>query len=168
MTIQSIDSLTIVDPILGPSLTQLDARGCKRGLLLFDYFLNNAATRPSNVSGRFTKSDRIRVLVRVGTTPVGFEDSGAHSYGFALFLLRGGLSRRFTCVIHAGGLPRLRPCPAAMRSSTPMACSMLSRSVRSSAIHFREVWSRVSVWAITEDFAISAKTVLSKKPTTRV
>src|SRR5215469_5446225 len=76
MTIQSIDSLTIVDPILGPSLTQLDARGCKRALLLFDYFLNNAATRPSNASGCFTKSDRIRVLVRVGTTPVGFEDSG--------------------------------------------------------------------------------------------
>jgi len=64
------------------------------------------------------------------------ESSNPQPPCFALFLLAGGRPRRFTCVIHAGGLPRLRPCPAAIRSNTKMAWSMPSRSARSSAIIF--------------------------------
>jgi hypothetical protein len=52
---------------------------------------------------------------------------------FGLFLLPGGLPRRFTSVIQAGGRPRRLPRPAARRSSVMIACSRFSRSARSSA-----------------------------------
>lgn len=52
---------------------------------------------------------------------------------FGLFLLPGGLPRRLTAVIQAGGLPRRLPRPDARRSNVRMACSMFSRSARSSA-----------------------------------
>jgi hypothetical protein len=56
---------------------------------------------------------------------------------FALFLLPGGRPRRFvpafTADIHAGGRPLRLPCPADNRWSTIIACSIPSRSSRSSA-----------------------------------
>jgi hypothetical protein len=52
---------------------------------------------------------------------------------FGLFLLPGGLPRRFTCDIHAGGRPRRVPRPLAIRSSTSIACPTASRSAFNSA-----------------------------------
>jgi len=50
-----------------------------------------------------------------------------------LFLLPGGLPRRFTTVIQAGGRPRRLSRPAARRCNVRIASSSWSRSVRSSA-----------------------------------
>jgi len=51
----------------------------------------------------------------------------------------------FICVIHFGGRPRCRPCPAAIRSKTKMACSTFSRSAWISVNNFREVRDKSSV-----------------------
>jgi hypothetical protein len=55
---------------------------------------------------------------------------------FGLFLLPGGLPRRFTAVIHSGGRPRRLPRPAASRCKTRIASSSWSRSARNSASIF--------------------------------
>jgi hypothetical protein len=52
---------------------------------------------------------------------------------FVLFLLPGGRPRLLVCDIQAGGLPRRRPLPRANRSSTTIASSICSRSLRKSA-----------------------------------
>ena len=54
----------------------------------------------------------------------------AYESAFGLFLLPGGLPLLFVAVIQAGGRPRLRPRPRAIRSSTMIASSTCSRSAR--------------------------------------
>jgi hypothetical protein len=54
-----------------------------------------------------------------------------------LFLLPGGLPRRFNADIQAGGRPRRFPRPLAKRSKVMIASSTCSRSCRSSASIFK-------------------------------
>jgi hypothetical protein len=62
--------------------------------------------------------------------------SGFHApfglVSFGLFLLPGGLQRRFTAVIHLGGRPRRLPRPAKRRSRVTIASTTWSRCARSS------------------------------------
>jgi hypothetical protein len=61
-----------------------------------------------------------------------------------LFLLPGGLPRRFKADIQAGGLPRRFPRPLAKRSNVTIASSTCSRSCRKSASIFNTSISLVS------------------------